>query len=134
MKRLSCALVTTALAVVLGGGVVGSASADDSGLSSAPEADSAAPYHPSRASTPKRALAAQVRSGFGRREPAPRVVLLDAPEPESPPLPLAVDVVGQSLGRGLSTEPALVASLVALGGFISSRRRAKLARRGAWAP
>ena len=49
-----------------------------------------------------------------------------------PSLPLAADVADQTLARGLSTEPALAASLVALGCLISWRTRRKLARRGLW--
>lgn len=136
MKSLHRALLTTALAVAALGGLeargLHDASADDSGLSTSAPAPS--PYDYARPAAPPPVR--KGRAGFGERtrELGARVVLLDEPVPKaSPPVPLAADLAEQTLGMGLSSEPALAASLVGLGCLLGWRSRRKLARRGAWA-
>lgn len=135
MTSLDRALLTAALAVAALGGLeargLHDASADESGLSTSEPAPS--PYNYSRPASPP--PPSKGRAGFGDRthELGARVVLLDEPEPKaSPPLPLAADLSDQTLGMGLSSEPALAASLVGLGCLLGWRSRRKLARRGAW--
>lgn len=136
MKSSTLALLMTTTAVVLGGSLVESASADESGLAhEEPASPEVAPLRAPRASAKERPPAVTTsRSGFGPHKVGRQVLLLDEPvKKDAAPVPLAADLTDKTLGMGLSTEPALAASLVGLGCLISWRRRSKLARRGAWA-
>lgn len=117
MRSLSRALITMVLSVAaLGAAGIGEAHATGGLASDTHVAD----------------VSGVARDGWGHPVPKGAVrVVLDEPVRE-PPVPLAADVSEQTLGMGLSSEPALAASLVAIGCLISWRSRRSLARRGMW--